>query len=385
MSLRIGIDLQHLLYADKGGLYSYIWNLLAAYRGLRHPHRLTGLVLAAAGEEQTSPGKVRSLQRSLSGMPVRYCKQVSGWPRGLKRFFNPFDRVDVFQHLCCEAFPLTAERMNAFLVPDLTGIHYAHFHEKENVETWLRLFDRMRERGDLVLTFSEHTRRDATAALGIPAEKVRAVPLAAAAEYRPLPAEQVDGALRRLGLARGKYVLSVGTLEPRKNHALLLQAFARLKARGATEGHRLVFAGAKGWLAEPIFESIRALGLEADVVLAGHTDHLAELYNGATVMVYPSFYEGFGLPPLEAMACGTPVITSNAASLPEVVGEAAPMVDPQDEQGLAEAMGRLLADAELRRKASATALERAQGFSWAKTATQTLDTYETFYRAWKTG
>jgi glycosyltransferase involved in cell wall biosynthesis len=371
------MDIQVLLLNERTGLYHQVLNWVTACQGAGPRHWVAGFV---ALYDRPFPTDLRPLRRSLPTVPVRSFTPPFRLRR-LREFLAPFNRLDVFQHTCSLGFPASPEKMNSFLIPDLTSIHFPQFHP--GTEHWRSLLKRARDWGDLIITYSEHTRRDASATLGIPAEKVRVIPLAASAEYRPLPAEQVDLALGRLGLVRGGYVLSVGTLEPRKNHALLLQAFARLKGRGAVRRHKLVFAGPKGWLYEPIFEMIRSLGLEGDVVVTGHTDHLPELYNGAAVMVYPSFYEGFGLPPLEAMACGTPVITSNASSLPEVLGGAAPMVDPHDERGLADAVEAFLSDGELRRKTAARCLERARSFSWAKTAAELLAAYEEFYRSWK--
>ncbi len=172
------------------------------------------------------------------------------------------------------------------------------------------------------------------------------------------------------GLQQGRYLLSVGTLEPRKNHALILESYALLKSRGqAPPGFKVVFAGGFGCWYDSLFERIRQFGLVDDVVLLGHAEPLADLYCGALMMVYPSLMEGFGLPPIEAMACGVPVITSNTSSLPEVVGDAALMIDPHDSEGLAEAMVQVLEDAVLRDELRARGLRRAPEFSWRRTAT----------------
>jgi glycosyltransferase involved in cell wall biosynthesis len=380
MRLRIGFDLQRLFQIERSGLYYHLLHWVAACGSLQSRHHITGFV-----NGETDPSEIRSVQKLLSGLPVRYYYEVPGWRSRLKQFFHPINRVDVFQYTSCEEenFALSEERLNAFLLPDLSIIQCPQFHSRENIEVWLAVFDRIREWADVVITYSEHTRKHVPDMLGIPVEKVWAIPLAAAAEFRPLSAQQIDPVLQHLGLVRGRYILSVGTLEPRKNHVLILRAFRLLKNRGAVQGHRLVFAGSRGWLEDSIFDTIRQLGLEEDVLLTGHTEHLTVLYNGAAIMVYPSFYEGFGLPPLEAMACGTPVITSNVAALPEVVGDAASLVDPRDERGLADAIEALLTDPALRRKASARGLERVRGFTWARTAERTMTAYETAYRAWK--
>ena len=166
----------------------------------------------------------------------------------------------------------------------------------------------------------------------------------------------------------------MGTLEPRKNHCLILEAYERLRASGRLpRGCKLVFAGAQGWMYEPILERIDSLGLREEVVLLGPADPLEYLYNGAIMMIFPSFLEGFGLPPLEAMGCGTPVITSNTSSLPEVVGDAGIMVDPHDVDGLVEAMCRVFNDSAMREEMRTKGLIRAAGFTWERTASGYID------------
>ena len=158
-----------------------------------------------------------------------------------------------------------------------------------------------------------------------------------------------------------------GTLEPRKNITRLLEAFAKTKSR---ETLALVIAGKKGWLYKGIFETVKKLNLANRVILTGFVDDedLPSVYSSARAFVYPSLYEGFGLPPLEAMACGTPVITSDTTSLPEVVGKAALLVDPTDAEAIAAAMRRLMDDVALGHNLLQLGLERAKEFSWQQTA-----------------
>jgi glycosyltransferase involved in cell wall biosynthesis len=201
--------------------------------------------------------------------------------------------------------------------------------------------------------------------------------------------EGVDPAFRLLNdtteLARvrekynlpSRFILYFSTIEPRKNLKTLLEAFNTLLTRDRTIP-ALVIAGRKGWLYEPVFAQVRKLGLESRVHF---TDWVAQedapgLLNAADIFAYPSLYEGFGLAPLEAMACGTPVICSNAASLPEVVGDAAILVDPRDVGGLAGALERVLSDGLLSEKLRAKGIAQAAKFSWERTARETLRVYE---------
>jgi glycosyltransferase involved in cell wall biosynthesis len=173
------------------------------------------------------------------------------------------------------------------------------------------------------------------------------------------------------------YLLYVGTIEPRKNLPTLLQAYRILLDR---MGHAptLVIAGRKGWLHSPVFRRVTELDLGGQVQFTDWIEQadLPALFSGATAFVYPSLYEGFGLPPLEAMACGTPVICSNASALPEVVGEGGLLVDPRDAGALARAMEQVLTDTSLRADLSARGLAQASKFSWERTARETLAVYD---------
>jgi len=192
--------------------------------------------------------------------------------------------------------------------------------------------------------------------------------------------------LARYGLREGKYVLSLGTVEPRKNVAGLTWAFLRAAKDGSIpEDVGLIVAGAKGWQSEETFEAIDAARIALGPEHVRWIGRVSEedksaLIAGAAALAYPSFYEGFGLPPLEAMALGTPVISSNASSLPEVCGDAAILVDPADTDGLAEAIARVFADPVGTAALAEKGRMRAATFSWKRAAEETLKSYErTFY------
>jgi len=172
-------------------------------------------------------------------------------------------------------------------------------------------------------------------------------------------------------------ILNVGTLEPRKNVVTLMKAFRKLMEKGF-DGYKLVIAGDKGWLYEEIFKEVDRSDLKHEILFLGvvRDADLPMLYNCADMFVYPSLYEGFGLPPLEAMACGIPVIISNTSSLPEVIGNAGIMVDPGDVNSLSEAMYNVLEDKELRSQMSKNGLKRAKLFSWEKAAKEILEIYD---------
>lgn len=227
---------------------------------------------------------------------------------------------------------------------------------------------------DLVITDSKASKADIVRFLGIPRTKIRVIYAGVSEAYRPQSEAAVEFVRSKYGLP-SRYILFVGSVEKRKNLAGLLQAYARLKSINHIPP--LVVVGVAGRKGTAATKALNELGLEEEVNFAGYVldADLPALYSGAELLVFPSLYEGFGLPPLEAMACGTPVLCSDASSLPEVVGDAAMKVDPYDVEGLAEAMKRVLADANLREELRARGLERARQFTWERTARETVAVY----------
>ncbi len=230
-----------------------------------------------------------------------------------------------------------------------------------------------------IIAISENTKRDVVQQYGLSPEKVDLVYYGLDPIFQPLPKEALAGFRARQGLPE-QFILFVGTLEPRKNVSRLVEAYARLSEPRPP----LILVGGKGWLYDEVFARVEALGLSGCVHFAGYVPgkELPWWYNAATLFVYPSLYEGFGLPPLEAMACGTPVVSSDVSSLPEVVGQAGLLVDPTDVEDLAGAMGQALADSGLRDEMGAAGLAQARRFSWREAARQTVTTYR---RALSTG
>ncbi len=224
---------------------------------------------------------------------------------------------------------------------------------------------------NLILADAESTRRDLNEVYGVPLDKIRV--LYSGVDPRFRPEVSGDSRSRVRELTGGKpYLLSVSTIQPRKNYARLIQAFARLisNPRLFISNLQLVIAGGKGWMYEEVFETAQRLGIADRVLFPDFflDDDLPALYAHATLFVYPSLYEGFGLPIAEAMACGTPVVTSNASSLPEVAGDAALYFDPHNVDEMADAVHRALIDDSLRADLRAKGLAQAKKFSWDKAA-----------------
>jgi len=232
-------------------------------------------------------------------------------------------------------------------------------------------------RADHILTISESSKRDLVRLLNVAPEKITVHLLAADASFHPLPRAETDPILHALELS-DTYFLFVGTFEPRKNILGLLDAYALLRdSVGAAPP--LVLAGNRGWLYEESLVRIDRLGLRDSVLLRENIsqDALPALYNRACALILPSHYEGFGLPALEAMACGTPPIVSNRSSLPEVVGDVGLQIDPDDPAALADAMRRALSDAAWCAIQRAAGLARAATFTWERAARIALSVYTT--------
>lgn len=234
-----------------------------------------------------------------------------------------------------------------------------------------------------VLADSASTRRDLVRILGVPDEKVSVVYPGVEQRFCP----QEDGAelqrvRERYGIGGNPYILGVGTLEPRKNWPALIRAWAQLRHERRIP-HRLVIAGGKGWLTEGIFEAADATGLRAEIIFAGFVADadLPALYSAADAFVLPSLYEGFGIPVLEAMACGTPVVCSDNSSLPEAAGDAALLVDANDPVALAAAILDAVDDGALRGELRHRGFEQARRFTWEASARALLDIYERVFHA----
>jgi glycosyltransferase involved in cell wall biosynthesis len=203
--------------------------------------------------------------------------------------------------------------------------------------------------------------------------------LAAPAHFRPVHDKEELQRVRQTYGIEGDYILSVGAIQPRKNLSRLVEAYSRLRrARPEVKLPQLVLVGKCAWLYTETLRTIKELEVSSSVILTGYAPEadLPALYSGALCFVYPSYFEGFGLPPLEAMKCGTPVIVGDKTSLPEVVGDAGMLVDPFDVDSMAAAIQRVISDSNLRAQLRVKGLERANLFDWQETARQTLSVYK---------
>ena len=262
---------------------------------------------------------------------------------------------------------------------DLSFEHLPHTFNRRS-RTQLRLTVRhSAKRAARIISLSEHTRQDIAQTYGIDEKLIHAIPLAAAPDFSRVRDDKELQRVRHTYGIMGDYILSVGSIQPRKNLARLVKAYASLKSRLLTdELPKLVLVGKRAWLYDETLRALEETGLSNLVILTGYVPQsdLPALYSGALCFVYPSYFEGFGLPPLEAMKCGTPVIVGNTTSLPEVVGDAALSVDPYDVEAIAAGIERLIKDSVFRDQLSGKGLARAEMFDWRETARKTLTVYE---------
>ncbi|MCP3872974.1 MAG: glycosyltransferase family 4 protein [Desulfobacteraceae bacterium] len=230
---------------------------------------------------------------------------------------------------------------------------------------------------DRIITISEHSKQDIIKLLKIPEEKISVTYLSTDSSFRLMDRETCYGFVdERYNLSNHPYIISVGELHPGKNFIRLIQAFAKLKK--IQPSYKLIIVGKKGWDYEGIFTAVSQLELDNDVIFTGYVSasELPKLYNGSSLTVFPTLYEGFGLPALEAMACGSPLIAANTSSIPEVVGEAGILVDPYDVDMMAEKMNLVLSDSKLGMGLITKGHEQVAKFSWDKTARDTFSVYE---------
>ncbi len=371
--MRIGVDAR-LMHHQPAGISRYTWHLLNA---LAQIDRDNEFVVFQHRKHRDPIIRQPNFRRATLYAPAHSRLEQIMLPIELLPY-----RLDLL-HSTDFIPPLHSPTPTVITVHDLAFLHWPHFVTKDSAAYYGQI-DRAVTRARRVIVPSEHTRQDLIGQLGAPADKVSVIYEAADPSFVPLPLEETRQAVcKKFGIPPS-YIFTVGTIEPRKNLNGLLQAFRILKDRYSVSAETgLVIAGSKGWLYDETLETIETLGLTDCTFLLGRVSDkdLHRLYVGARCHIHPAYYEGFGLPPLEAMACGTPTIVSNVSSLPEVVNDAALLVDPRDWEEIAVALHRLLTDddlhAELRRKG----FQRASCFSWEQAARQTLEVYRAVVEA----
>jgi glycosyltransferase involved in cell wall biosynthesis len=294
-------------------------------------------------------------------------------PRGLRA-----QGIDVFHGFDHIGVPLVA-KVGRYVatIHDMIPLIWPQWVTRKHRLVVTAAYHRLRQQADLVIAPSEATKADIVRYLQINPERIAVIPWGCEERFQPTGAPERIAAVQQRYRLPARYLLFVGTLEPRKNLATLLHAYAMLRAQRRCEDLKLVVAGRMGWLYDDIFDTVKTLALHEEVVFTGFVDDgdLPDLYRGAVLFVFPSLYEGFGLPILEAMASGVPVVTSDTASMPEVAGDAAVLVDPHDANAIAEGIAQVLTEDTLRETLTQKGLARARCFTWDTVAEKTLQLY----------
>lgn len=368
--MRIGFDVTPLC-VPHSGVGTYTANLLSHLEPLgdeivplshRLPHQGYGRHALNNGANGRLPAPYSRLNKTLwmqCILPLHLAQihvQVGHFTNSVAPLFSPCPTV------------LTIHDMTLWLFPQ-----YHYGLRLLSMRPFIPLAVR---RAAAIIAVSQATKQDIVRILGVPPEKVRVIHEAPAPAFQPLDTETARALLPPAWAIPQRFVLYVGTIEPRKNLVRLLQAFAALWHSGHIP-HQLVFVGQRGWKEEPVFQTVETLGLQKAVRFLGYVPHesLIALYNLAEALVFPSLYEGFGLPVVEAMACGTAVITSRNGSLDEISGEAAEFIEPTSVESITEALHRVLNSPERQAALGAQGLAHAARYSWTTAAQQTQALY----------
>lgn len=374
--VRIGINAQKL---DLGASYhsagssTYLLNLLRELRGLDAEEDVLAYVRLGHVPDDLAP--TTRFRPVPCRWPTSHPAARIGWeqlvfPRQLRE-----DRVDLL-HGAINALPVGWRGRSVVTILDLAFMVMPEAFKPANRAylTWMARF--AARRADRIIAISESTRQDIIRRLGAPPDKVHAIHCGVDARFGPITDSSRISSFREGHDLPGRFILYLATIEPRKNLLRLIDAYADLRRRGVTDWP-LILAGGRGWNVEPVFERARATGLGDGIRFAGFVpeEEKSLWYNAATLFVYPSEYEGFGLPPLEALACGTPVVTANSSSLPEVMGDAAVLVDPAQTAAIADGLQQVIDDESLRHRLASAGPERARCFTWRRMAEETLAIY----------
>lgn len=368
----IGIDYT-AAYEQGGGIGRYARELIAA---LARIDAETEYRLFVSGAKTSALPPLPGANFAWRATPITPAWFARLWHRArlpvpVETFTGP---VDLF-HATDFTLPPTRPGTRALLtVHDLSFVRVPET-ASPSLKAYLDVVvPRSVKRADHVLADSQATKDDLIALYHTPPDKITVLLSGVEARFKRVE----DSAIRaKYRLPERPYLLSVGTVQPRKNYVRLIHALAALRSRGHDVG--LVIVGGKGWLEDPIYATIQATGMRDYVHLTGFADDadLPALYSGALITAQPSLYEGFGIPVLESMACGTPVLTSNLSSLPEVAGDAALTVTPTDQTAITEGLERLITDATLRSDLTRRGLERVKAFTWEAAARQLRQIYQT--------
>ena len=393
--MKIGIDIRTLMDAQYSGVSEYTLNLVKEILKLDSQNEYRLFYNSTKDIEKHMPKfnypNVKIIKKSIPNKILNYFlfKHLN-YPKidralGVDLFFMPHIN---FIALTPNPSPAPAERerggKSILTIHDLSFLRFPEYfsfrknfwHKMINVKKLVKKFDK-------IIAVSENTKNDIVELCGVKPEKIKVIYSGIESEFKELNSKALE--LSSLNFVKEKYklpekfILFLGTVEPRKNIEGLISAYNKFRARhDEFKNYKLIIAGGKGWKSEDILNEWKKSKYKDDVKFLGYVDKKDKvyLYNLASLFVYPSFYEGFGFPPLEAMACGTPIIISFTSSLPEIVGSAGIMVDPHNITDMASAIEQVLSNDELRNNLIEKGMEKAKAFSWENTAREYLEVFK---------
>ena len=369
VSMRIGIDAR-IAYYTRAGIGQYTWRLIQALAAL---DRADQFHIFRHRRDQAQFTRQGNFQHHALWTPSHNRLEI--YLLGLELLWSGLE-LDIL-HSTDFIPPQWHPRgcKSVITIHDLAFMHYPHFLTKASARYYGQIEDAVK-RADLIIAVSNSTRRDIVNLLGVDEQKITVIYEAPNPIYRPMDRSHARAQVQARYPVPDDFILFVSTIEPRKNVQGLLKAFRRLLDDYKLDV-TLVLAGAKGWLSQEAYDLVHELKLDKQCLFLGavNDEDLVFLFNAARCLAYPSFYEGFGLPPLEAMTCGTPTVVANVSSLPEVVGDAALLVSPNSTEELTVALWRLLTDDQLWLELQQKGFKRAERFSWARTGREPLDVY----------
>lgn len=375
--MTVGIDISALTI-KRTGVGNYSLSVLESLLSLDKKNNYVLFAFVFSGESFIRESSLVKFPN----VKLKIYRTHRGFLRRLWHFI-PFISADYFYkgidflHLS-DIFYLPTRRIPTLAtIYDLTPSLFPYYHYQRNIEFHNRRNEFITKHSRLVITLSQNSKKDINNVLGIPTSKIRVVPGAISEKYYPIKNRTlIQKVLKKYHLKKRQYFLFIGTIEPRKNIEGILHAYAKIRNQ-LKSPFKVVIIGEKAWGWKNLQKNIRKLNLEKEILVTGYVPDadVVPIINGAKIFIYPSFYEGFGLPVLEAMACGIPVISSNTSSLPEVIGDSGFMVHPNDHDKLASYMLQITYDAKLHAELSKKALERAKLFSWKSSAKKTLKIY----------
>ncbi|MDZ7836906.1 MAG: glycosyltransferase family 1 protein [Actinomycetota bacterium] len=372
--MQIGIDISTLAnHGQDIGAGRYIYNLVKNLADIDSGHRFRLVARCTTDQHLEAVGQLTGKSNVTARLFRTNEKRLGWWDRFR---FPPYEflgfKADV---LHCPDFMIapTLNKNIVLTINDLAFIRYPQFNFDWFIKKYTRQVKANALRAKKIIAISNSTRQDIIEFFAIPSEKIEVIYPAADSVFTKL--EQPDKAVCKKYHLEDQFILSVGTIEPRKNYPALIKAFNQLKKD--FKQLKLVVVGRTGWKSEASFQAREDSPYSRDILFLGRVSDqdLLHLYNQAMVFVYPSIFEGFGLPVLEAMNCGLPVIAGNNSSIPEVVGDSGMLVDTDDSDALSGAVAEVLADEHLRKELVAKALARAGKFSWEDNARTTLSLY----------